>query len=192
MGSLKLYQVSLFISTVPRREFKIKRCEVACLRSDSGEAETEGCWLWTLSLTLGHWAGHISLCVAIRPRVISCEAFLLPTFCGISLLDKGMTEHEMAGWYHRLNGHELSKFQEIVKDREAWRAAVHEVTKSQTRLSNGASLLDDTQLCCCLHTGFPGMGSQVHPGGTHNLPAFQSACPISKPSFFPPWKSLKY
>ena len=45
MGSLKLYQVSLFISTVPRREFKIKRCEVACLRSDSGEAETEGCWL---------------------------------------------------------------------------------------------------------------------------------------------------
>ena len=28
----------------------------------------------------------------------------------------------------------LSKFQEIVKDREAWCAAVHEVTKSQTRL----------------------------------------------------------
>ena len=30
----------------------------------------------------------------------------------------------------------LSKFQEIVKDREAWCAAVHSVTKSQTRLSN--------------------------------------------------------
>ena len=30
----------------------------------------------------------------------------------------------------------LSKFQEIVKDREAWRAAVHWVTKSQTQLSN--------------------------------------------------------
>ena len=27
-----------------------------------------------------------------------------------------------------------SKFQELVIDREAWRAAVHEVTKSQTRL----------------------------------------------------------
>ena len=26
----------------------------------------------------------------------------------------------------------LSKFQEMVKDREAWRAAVHGVTKSQT------------------------------------------------------------
>ena len=30
----------------------------------------------------------------------------------------------------------LSKLQEIVKDREAWCAAVHEVTKSQTRLSD--------------------------------------------------------
>ena len=30
----------------------------------------------------------------------------------------------------------LSKFQEIVKDREAWCAAVHSVTKSQTRLSD--------------------------------------------------------
>ena len=29
----------------------------------------------------------------------------------------------------------LSKLQEIVKDREAWRAAVHGVIKSQTRLS---------------------------------------------------------
>ena len=30
----------------------------------------------------------------------------------------------------------LSKLLEIVKDREAWRAAVHAVTKSQTHLNN--------------------------------------------------------
>ena len=30
----------------------------------------------------------------------------------------------------------LSKLQEIVKDREAWHAAVHGVSKSQTQLSN--------------------------------------------------------
>ena len=33
----------------------------------------------------------------------------------------------------------LSKLQEIVKDREAWRAANHEVTESQTRLKRLSS-----------------------------------------------------
>ena len=30
----------------------------------------------------------------------------------------------------------LSRFREIVEDKEAWHAAVHRVTKSQTQLSN--------------------------------------------------------
>ena len=41
------------------------------------------------------------------------------------------TEDEMAGWRHRLHGHELEQALGDVKDREAWCAAVHGVAKSQ-------------------------------------------------------------
>ena len=47
-----------------------------------------------------------------------------------------MTEDEMVGWHHELIGHESEQTWETVKNREAWRAAVHGITKSQTRLSN--------------------------------------------------------
>ena len=47
-----------------------------------------------------------------------------------------MTEDEMAGWHHRLDGQSLSKLWQLVINREAWHAAAHGVTKSQTRLSD--------------------------------------------------------
>ena len=55
--------------------------------------------------------------------------------------EKGTTEDEMVGWHHWLNGHELeSKLQELVMDKEAWRATVHGVAKTQTQLSDWTEL----------------------------------------------------
>ena len=47
-----------------------------------------------------------------------------------------MTEDEMAGWHHRLDGHESEQALGLVVDGEAWRAAVHGVTESRTPLSD--------------------------------------------------------
>ena len=43
-----------------------------------------------------------------------------------------MTEDEMAGWYHRLNGHGFGRLRELVMHRESWCTAIHGGIKSQT------------------------------------------------------------
>ena len=47
-----------------------------------------------------------------------------------------MTEDEMVGWHHRLGGQEFEEIPGDIKDREAWCAAFHGVTKIQARLSD--------------------------------------------------------
>ena len=47
-----------------------------------------------------------------------------------------MTEDEMAGWHTDSMDMGLGGLQELVIDREAWRAMVPGVAKSWTRLSN--------------------------------------------------------
>ena len=51
-----------------------------------------------------------------------------------------MTEDEMAGWHHDSRDMSLGKLRELVMDREAWRATIHGVAKSQTGLSDSTEL----------------------------------------------------
>ena len=61
------------------------------------------------------------------------------------LEEKGMTEDEIIGWHHQLNGHEFEQLQELVMDREVWRSAVHGLANSLTWLSNWTEHLSKTE-----------------------------------------------
>ena len=55
----------------------------------------------------------------------------------------------MVGWHHQLNGLEFEQTLDIVKDKEAWSAAVHGVTKSWTPLSDLTNMY--IYICIYLH-----------------------------------------
>ena len=59
---------------------------------------------------------------------------------------KRRSGQERMSWLHGITNSmnmSLSKFQEMVKDREAWRTVVLGVAKSQTRLSDGTAAVDN-------------------------------------------------
>ena len=88
-------------------------------RSNLNIHQKDWCWSWS-SNTLATWCEQLTHWK--RP------------WCWERLKagGKGMTEDEMVGWHHWLMDMRLSKQRETVKDREAWRAAGHGVTESDT------------------------------------------------------------
>ena len=47
-----------------------------------------------------------------------------------------MREHGMVGWHHRLGGHEFEQAPGVGDGQGTWRAAVHGIAKSRTRLND--------------------------------------------------------
>ena len=58
--------------------------------------------------------------------------------------EKWITEDEMVGWHHRLDGHEFEQTPRVGDGQGSWHAAVHGVTKSQTRLSDWTELMKES------------------------------------------------
>ena len=87
------------------------------------------CWSWSASSTLATWCEELE------------KTLMLGKIEGRRRRGQ-QTEDEMVGWHHWLDGHSLSKIQEMVKDREAWSAAVHGVSKSWTQLRDWTTRKD--------------------------------------------------
>ena len=59
--------------------------------------------------------------------------------------EKAMTEDEMAGWQHRLDGHEFEQAPGFGDGQGSLACSVHGVAKSRTRLSDWTELFEHTK-----------------------------------------------
>ena len=60
---------------------------------------------------------------------------------------KGMTEDEMVGWHHWVNGMSLGKLRELVMDREAWGHKESDMTEWTELMGSDAMILVFWMLC---------------------------------------------
>ena len=61
--------------------------------------------------------------------------------------EKGMTEDEMVGWRHRLDGHEFEQALGVGDGWEAWRATVHGVSESRIQLCDWTTTTNYGRKC---------------------------------------------
>ena len=91
--------------------------------------------------------------------------------------EKGTAEDEITGWHHNSMDMSLGELQELVIDREAWRAVIYGVAKSWTRLNNWTELIFVTVLSifCYVWYFYWNTGNLVKPPFCFIYPSFPFA-----------------